>query len=462
MPAQASTTDPRHLALTILERVTGGAYADRALDAELQRHPALDPRDRALCTELVYGALRQQGRLDYALARFCKQPLLKLETRVLLLLRLGAYQLLCLDRIPASAAVDTTVQLARRLGLERATGFLNGVLRALARGQSQLTWPDPASDPLMHLQHTLSLPRWLAERWLRDLGRNEAIALAGALLEPAPFSVRVNTLKTDREGFLLALAAQGHKGDPTRFAPEGVTLAARANAPLPGDLEGWYQVQDEASMLVAHLLAPRPGERLLDACAAPGGKTTHLAALTGNRAEILALDLHPQRVRLIDQGAARLGCHGITARNWDLTRLPPFLPPQSCDGVLLDAPCSGLGVLRRNPEARWRLQPADITVLAERQAMLLTQAAGLVKPGGRLLYAVCTVTPEETDAQVAAFLARQPDFHLQPLANRVPRHWQELVDGQGCLRTWPHRHQLDGFFAALLTRRGPAPAPPIP
>jgi 16S rRNA (cytosine967-C5)-methyltransferase len=206
-------------------------------------------------------------------------------------------------------------------------------------------------------------------------------------------------------------------------------------------------------MLIPPLLAPRAGEHLLDACAAPGGKTTQLAALTGNRAVITALDLHLQRIRLVEQGAARLGCSGITARCWDLTTAPPFLPPASCDGVLVDAPCSGLGVLRRNPEARWRLQPADIVVLAERQAMILQQAAQLVKPGGRLVYAVCTITPEETDHQVAAFLARHPDFTLAPLTALVPAPWQELLDTQGCLRTWPHRDGLDGFFAARLHRR---------
>lgn len=447
------THTPRRLAYDILARVMAGGYADRSLDATLRRHPTLDPRDRALVTELVYGTLRQQGRLDYALSRFCRQPLAKVEERVLLLLRLGGYQLLCLDRIPDAAAVDTTVQLARHLGLERATGFINGVLRALARGRRTLPWPDASREPLEHLRHALSLPSWLAERWLRELGADDACRLAAALLEPAPLSVRVNTLRIDRERFLAELAAAGLAGAPTGIAPEGVMVRERSAAALPGDAEGWYQVQDEASMLIAPLLSPRPGERLLDACAAPGGKTTHLAALTGNRAEIVALDLHPHRTRLVEQGAARLGCTGISARTWDLTVPPPFLAPESFDGVLVDAPCSGLGVLRRNPEARWRLQPADVTVLAERQAAILHQAAFLVKPGGRLVYAVCTVTPEETDRQAAAFLARHPDFRLAPLAGAVPESWQELLDGEGCLRSWPRRLDLDGFFAARFVKR---------
>ncbi|HSR23199.1 MAG TPA: 16S rRNA (cytosine(967)-C(5))-methyltransferase RsmB [Candidatus Eisenbacteria bacterium] len=452
MTVPTKPTDPRRLAFDILERVQGGGYADRTLDATLQRHPRLDPRDRALITELVYGVLRQQGRLDYALAAFCKQPLAKLESRVLLLLRLGAYQLLCLDRIPASAAVDTTVQLARQLQLERATGFVNGVLRGLGRGAAALTWPDAAHQPLAHLQHALSLPQWLARRWLAELGTDGALRLAAAQLEPAPLTLRVNTLKLDRDRFLAALAAAGHRAEPTRFAPDGVVIRERAPGTLPGDREGWYQVQDEASMLIAPLLAPQPGEALLDVCAAPGGKTTHLAALTGNRAAITALDLHPQRVRLVEQGAARLGCGGITARTWDVTLPPPFLAPDSFDGVLVDAPCSGLGVLHRNPEARWRLQPADLTVLAERQAMILHQAAALVKPGGRLVYAVCTLTPEETDRQVAAFLARHPEFRLQPLTGVVPADWRELLDAHGCLRSWPGHLEVDGFFAARLIR----------
>lgn len=454
--------DPRRLAFDILERVAGGGYADRTLDATLHRHSTLDPRDRGLVTELVYGVLRQQGRLDYALSRFCKQPLARLETRVLLLLRLGAYQLLCLDRVPESAAVDTTVQLTRVLKLERATGFVNGVLRALGRGKGLMEWPSAEGVPLDHLQHALSLPAWLAKRWLDEMGSEAAGQLAAALLEAAPMTVRVNTLKTDRRRFIDALAAAGHRGEPTRFAAEGVIVRERGTAPLPGDAEGWYQVQDEASMLIAPLLTPHPGERLLDACAAPGGKTTHLAALTGNRAQITALDLHPQRIHLVEQGARRLGCERITTRCWDLTTFPGFFERASFDGVLVDAPCSGLGVLRRNPEARWRLHPADITLLAERQAAILNQAAPLVKPGGRLVYAVCTNTPEETGDQVANFLERHPDFQLEPLTPLVPQGWQGLLDERGCLRSWPRQLDLDGFFAARFRRNGPETPPRIP
>ena len=207
-------------------------------------------------------------------------------------------------------------------------------------------------------------------------------------------------------------------------------------------------------MLIAHLLAPKPGEKILDACAAPGGKTTHLCALGGNELEVLALDLHPQRARLVTSGAARLGCRGITARAWDLTPLPPFLAPASFDAILVDAPCSGLGVLRRNPEIRWRRTAADIAQMAEQQRTLLANTATLVKSGGRLLYSVCTLTEEETDGVVQAFLAAHSDFVAEDLRESVPLAWRELFGEDGRLRTWRRADSgMDAFFAAALRRR---------
>ncbi|MBE0599420.1 MAG: 16S rRNA (cytosine(967)-C(5))-methyltransferase RsmB [Desulfuromonadales bacterium] len=446
--------DPRKIALDVLLRVEAGAFSDLALDSALAAVPQLEPRDRGLTTELVYGILRQLGRLDFALSRCCRQPLAKLESKVLWLLRLGAYQILCLDRVPDRAAVHTTVELARRENLERATGFLNGILRALGRQRDEIPWPDAATDPAGHLEYALSLPSWLARRWLAELGTEEAIALAGALLSPAPFTLRVNTLKISRPDYLQALQQAGHEGVPTGYAPEGVVLTARGTNPLPGGAEGWYQVQDEASMLIAHLLGPQAGEEILDACAAPGGKTTHIAALSGNRARLLALDLHPQRVALIAEGARRLGAEQIEQRPWDLTTPPDFLPPESFDRVLLDAPCSGLGVLRRNPEIRWRRRAADLPQLAELQRTLLGNVAPLVRPGGTLLYSVCTSTPEETTGVVGAFLTAHPEFTLHDLRHSVPASWHPLFDEHGRLRTFPHRHGgMDAFFAVRLDKQ---------
>lgn len=450
-----SAANPRRMAFSILCRVAEGAYADLALDAALRHGSGLDPRDRGLITELVYGVLRQRGRLDFALARFCGKPLPKVEPRVLNLLRLGAYQILFLDRVPAPVAVHETVELARSEKLERAAGFINGILRNLIRRRREIVWPEP-TEPMAYLETVVSLPHWLARSWVRRFGETEAAALGEAMLQPAPFTVRVNTLKISRGDFLKELAEKNMAARPTRYAPEGVVIAARGGASLPGDAEGWYQVQDEASMLIAHLLTPRPGERLLDACSAPGGKTTHLCALAGNDVEVLALDLHPQRLQLVENGARRLGCRGIATHAWDMTRPPDFLAPRSFDGVLVDAPCSGFGVLRRNPEIRWRRAAGDIAEMAERQQEILTNAAALVRPGGRLLYSVCTLTGEETDAVIKFFLAAHPEYVPEDPRPATPSAWHELFDVDGCLRTWPHRHGgMDAFFAVALRRRGP-------
>ncbi len=447
------SSDPRKIALDILLRVEEGAFADLTLDAFLSDRPTLDPRDRALATELVYGSLRLRGRLDFALCRFCRKPLAKVEPRVLALLRLGAYQLLILDRIPDRAAVHETVALARREGLERATGFINGILRALIRERANIPWPKAGTSPAAYLEQVLSLPRWLARRWLKEYGVEEAIALAEAMARPAPFTLRVNTLRLSREEYLSRLEEAGHQAVPTKYAPEGVTIVHRSESPLPGGDEGWFQVQDEASMLIAHLVAPAAGDRILDACAAPGGKTTHMAALCRNSAAVLALDLHPQRVQLVAAGAARLGCRGIEARPWDATVPAPFLKAESFDRVLVDAPCSGLGVLRRNPETRWRRNEAEITAMAVRQSAILNGLAPLVRPEGCLVYSLCTLTPEETNGVFAAFLKDHPDFVREDLRGTTPESWRELFDAEGNLWTFPHRHGgMDAFFAARFRK----------
>ncbi len=449
--ASRPNDSPRRAAYEILQRVADGAFSDVVLDTTLNRSD-LDPRDRRLVTELVYGILRLLGKLDFALTRFCERPLQRLQSEVLWLLRIGAYQLLELDRVPAHAAVNSTVDLARELKLDKATGLVNGVLRSLDRGRDEIPWPAPEQIK-PYLQHVCSLPVWLTKELMRQLPNVEARALGESLAAVPPLTLRVNSLKTDRDGLLAALAEAGHQAHPCCYAPEGIGVDQRGEDPLPGDAEGWYQVQDEASMLMAHLLDVQPGQRILDACAAPGGKTTHLAALTGNRAEIIALDKYPQRVELIRQGAQRLGCTAISAREWDLTESPEFLDAQSFDRVLLDAPCSGLGVLRRNPEGRWNRSPVNLRELALLQRDILENVAALVKPGGKLLYSVCTFSHCETDAIVESFLTDHPEFMLDELNRQVPAEWEDLLTDKGTLRSYPHRHGgMDAFFAARFHR----------
>lgn len=446
------TDSPRRAVYEILQRVADGAYADVMLDTILGRSK-LEPRDRRLVTELVYGILRLQGRIDFALTQFCNQPLKRLQPEVLRLLRLGAYQLLELDRVPAHAAVNSTVELARELHLDQAVGFLNGVLRSLERGKTDIPWPEPETIK-PYLQHVCSQPVWLSKEVMRQLPNVEARALGESLAGPPPLTLRVNSLKTNTETFLNALTEAGHQAHPCAFAPEGVTLDKRGEEPLPGDGEGWYQVQDEASILIAHLLDVHPGQKILDACAAPGGKTTHLAALTANQADILALDKYSHRVEMIQLGAQRLGCSAVVARECDLTEPADFLETQSFDRILLDAPCSGLGVLRRNPEGRWNKSSVNLKELALLQREILENVAPLVRNGGKLLYSVCTFSHGETDAIIDDFLADHPEFELEDLGGQVSRDWADLFTDKGTLRSYPHKHSnMDAFFAARLQRR---------
>jgi len=445
--------DARSIAFQVLCRVEDGAYSDLALDGALDAVPALDPRERGLATELVYGVLRRRGSLDYILDAYCRQSLAKLEPQALCLLRLGVYQLFFLDKIPQRAAVHSTVELARQMGLERVTGLVNGILRSCLRDPERVKWPTLERDPVGWLTHKQSLPAWLAKRWFAEFGQEEASALAEAVSQVPPTTVRVNLLKTDRDSFIQKLADLDVVATPTRFAPEGVVVERGGLRLLNGaDLE-LYQVQDEASMLIAHLLDPKAGESLLDVCAAPGGKTTHLAALTNNQAEITAMDLHPQRLDLLRDSAGRLGCSTITTQAWDMTQPCSVLAGKTFDRVLVDAPCSGLGVLRRNPESRWRRTEADVLRLAKLQGQILANAAELVGSGGMLLYSLCTTTAEESREVVERFLAKHPDFIQEDLRSHVPEHWRELFDDQGRLVTLTTRHDgMDCFFATALRR----------
>lgn len=445
--------DARRAAFDLLQRVEQGAYADLVLDALLSRNRGTDPRDRALLTELIYGILRLRGRLDFALTQVSRQPFAKLEPAVRNLLRIGAYQLLELDRIPPRAAINETVELARRLDLERVTGLLNGTLRTLDRKRLDIPWP-PAEKVREYLEHCCSLPKWLARELMSQLPNAEARELGEAFCRAAPMTLRVNTLKTDLEAYCGQLDAAGFRYRRCEYAPEGLIIEQRGEGSLPGDSDGCYQVQDEASMLIAHLLDPQPGDRILDACAAPGGKTTHIAALTENRATILALDKHAQRVGLLKQGAERNGCTSIEAQQQDLEEFPDHLEVENFDRILVDAPCSGLGVLRRNPESRWTRKAADLKSLAALQQKILFNLAPLLKPGGLLLYSVCTFSRAETGAVIDSFLENHREFSLESCAGQVPESWLPLLDSQGALRTYPHRHDaMDAFFAVRLRRR---------
>lgn len=433
----------RALAISILARVRAtDAYLNVVLDERLSEAPPSDPRDAALVTELCYGATRRQLTLDHALAQFSDRRLEQIEDRVLAALRVGAYQLF-FSRVPRHAAVGETVEALKELKLARAAGFVNAVLRKLA-GLEAPPLPPP-DDLAAHLSVRESHPVWLVRRWIRQFGPERAEQMLIADNQPPAVVVRANARKIARDALVEQLLEAGIEARPTALSPVGMVLpkVGRVEDVL-GYAEGLWQVQDEAAQLVTVFAELPDGARVLDACAAPGGKACHLA----ERHEVVAIDLHPHKLRKIDAEARRLGLTDrLTVRAHDATQpLPPELG--EFHAVLVDAPCSGLGTLRRHPELRYRRKEEDLPRLAALQRQILEQCQEQVPPGGLLVYAVCSVDPLEGADQIEMFLRSHPEFTAEPPAN-APR---ALPTWQGHLRTLPGPEGLDGFFAARLRR----------
>jgi 16S rRNA (cytosine967-C5)-methyltransferase len=435
----------RYAALRILVRVEEDrAFADIVLEHALE-HARLEPRDSALCTELVYGTLRWRRHLDWRLAPHLKRPLEKLDPWVRALLRLTAYQLFFLDRVPRWAAVDEAVSLAKiRSRTAGPPEFVNAVLRSLTRATGAP--PLPAS-PVEAAAVRCSFPDWIAARWIERYGAVEADALMVALNDRPATTIRVNALRTSRE----TLAARVRDEDlartrPSELAPEGLIVDHGAAGRWAAFAEGWFTMQDEASMLVARLLDPRPGELVADTCAAPGTKATHLAELMGNRGRIVAMDPQGVRLKLVAKAAARLGIGIIEAHVGGAASLAGRWRSR-CDAVLVDAPCSNLGVLRRNPDVKWRRSEDDVRRLQAKQKTILAAAASMAKPGGRLVYATCSLEPEENEDVIASLPGYLSEWLPDP-----PSRFPVAPDHRGFVRLLPHRHGTDGFTAIRLRR----------
>jgi 16S rRNA (cytosine967-C5)-methyltransferase len=419
-----------------------------ALDRALSKG-VWDPRDKRLAAELAYGTARWRFRLDWVIAGATGRSVDEIDRRARTLLRLGIYQLAFTTRIPAPAAVHTTVDLAGADPGRR--GFVNAVLRALIRDGV----PEPpadAADAAIWAPRN-GLPDWLARRWLARLGPEGAAALARHANAPGPRTLRVNTTRISPEDLIQRLEAAGLDVTPSVWVAGALRVAGHPSVrELPGYAEGLWYVQDEAGQLVARLVGARPGERVLDACAAPGGKATQLAAAVGDKGEVVALEPDAGRLERLSANVLRLGAGNVRVIRGDLAGGPPAGAEGPFDRVLVDAPCSGLGVLGRHPEGRWWKDEAGIRACAARQAEILARAAALVRPGGALVYAVCTGEPEETTGVTAAFLAAHPEFRPVPadaVLGAAARAW---TAPDGSLATLGNAAGMDGFFALHMKR----------
>jgi 16S rRNA (cytosine967-C5)-methyltransferase len=417
-----------------------------------------DERDRGLTAAIVTGTLRWQRHLDYLIEHISRRPLSKLDASVLVITRLSLYQILHLDRVPAAAVVDDAVNLTRAAKKPSATGFVNAVLRSTLRQRHRLPVPSRPTDArnrdeaLAYLGITLSHPDWLVARWLDRYGFEHAERWAQFNNGPAPLTLRANRLRTSREAVQQTLAAEDIETETTRYAPDG--LIVTAGNPLRRPLDGTFLVQDEASQLVPLALNVQPGERVLDLCASPGGKTVAIASVMHDSGVLVASDVRARRVALMRETIRSSGATHVHLVHIASEGPLPF--DTLFDRVLVDAPCSGLGTVRRDPDIKWRRH--DLEALAKAQLDLLTRAASVVRPGGRLVYATCSSEPEENDDVVRAFLLRHPEWRQLDLRTDATASLIPVIDDTGVLRTLPFVHGLEAFFAAALVRvRGPGP-----
>jgi 16S rRNA (cytosine967-C5)-methyltransferase len=447
------TAPARTAAYHALRAVTS-ARADLPTSLHVSRRQLSDERDRALAAEIVTGTLRWQRSLDYLIEHVAKRRLAKLDVEVVAILRISLYQILHLDRVPSSAVVDDAVDLTRAARKPSASGFVNAVLRSTLRQRHKLPLPHRPEDAgdraaaVAYLGITHSHPDWLVERWLDRQGFDGAERWVRFNNATPPLMLRVNRLRVTREQAVAALAADGVETQPARFAPDGLVVASGNPVRRPAD--GAVIVQDEASQLIPLVVDAQPGERVLDLCASPGGKTTAMAAEVGSGGAIVAGDVRPRRLALLQETIRTTGAANVAVVRVPASGPLPFAP--RFDRVLVDAPCSGLGTVRRDPDIKWRRQPGDLAGLARDQVALLTRAADVVRRGGRLIYATCSSEPEENDAVVDAFLASRPEFDVVDLRSDANTAVAPFIDARGVFRTSPADHGLEAFFAAALTR----------
>jgi len=447
------TAPARTAAYHALLAVTAGTQ-DLPFALAQSRRTLTDDRDRALTAEIVTGTMRWLRSLDFLVEHFAQRPPRKIDRQVLTILRLSVYQLLHLDRVPASAVVDDAVDLTRAARKPSATGFVNAVLRTLLRQRHKLPLPARPDTPdrdaqMAYLGLTHSHPDWLAARWLDRHGFEATEAWVQFNNATPALTVRVNTLRARVDEAMAALAADGIETEPTRFAPDG--LVVTSGNPLRRAQDGLVFVQDEASQLVALVVGAQPGEQVLDLCASPGGKTMALAAAMQDQGAIVATDVRPRRIVLLRETVGIGGATSVSVQQVPATGALPFAA--TFDRVLVDAPCSGLGTIRRDPDIRWRRSAQDLPALASQQVMLLERAAPTVRVGGRLVYATCSSEPEENEQVVDRFRAAHPEWTLVDLRSvPLPGHVHLLVDDRGMFRTLPFRDGLEAFFAAALQR----------
>jgi 16S rRNA (cytosine967-C5)-methyltransferase len=446
---------PRDSALGFLNRGSNNALApDLGLPELFRKNPHFDERDRSFITNLVQGVLRWRLKLDWIIEQYSKFPLNRIDTRTLNILRLATYQILFLDRVPDSAAVNEAVEQTKKKNPRHVVSFVNAILRRISRQKENLPKPDREEDPVLYLSVEYSYPSWLVKMWNRDYGLEFTERLLSAQNHIPRLVIRANILKTRRDELIRTLNNEGVQGIKTHYAPDGLVIQKMKGSveESPAFRSGLFQVQDEAAQIAAYLLSPKPGEIVLDVCAGLGGKTSHLAEIMTNKGILLALDISHWRLLSLMRNARRLGLKSVKPVVFDATAGLSSLFRVKFDRILVDAPCSGLGVLSRHPDGKWNRSEADLSRLATLQQSILRAVIPVLKEGGRMLYMTCTISRGENEGLVELLLKENRNIKLLDLRKCGPEWCQDLIDDKGFYRTWPHIHEMDGFFGALFEK----------
>lgn len=442
---------PREIAVSILVKTQTGSYSNLLLSQYLNDN--ITQKDRALITQLVNGVIQNKLLLDYIMSQFSKIKLSKLTPFVKNAIRLGIYQVYFLNRVPDFAAVNESVNLVKKNEGRKAANFTNAVLRNVLRHKEMLSFPEKDKDITKYLSVYYSFPPWMVKRWLGLFGADFTEKLCRAFNEPPCLCIRVNTLLTNRNNLLQRLKDEGVHAVPGKFADEAIyILQSPPIHQLKSFEDGLFTVQDESSIIASLAVDPKANEQVLDVAAAPGGKSTHMAALMQNQGTIVSWDIHPHRVKLIEENASRLKASIVKTRVKDAKILDETMMG-SFDRVLIDAPCSGLGVIRRKPDIKWSKKPDDIKALRNEQEHIIFVCSKYVKPGGVLVYSTCSIEPKENEELVEDFLAKNQEFAYDDLRKSLPEMLHdELKSPYGYITLYPHIHGTDGFFVARLKR----------
>jgi 16S rRNA (cytosine967-C5)-methyltransferase len=442
----------RHQAVDILSQIsTSQSFAGELLDVSLEANALSGTPDGRLLTHIVYGVLRFQGHLDWIISNLYRGNFAGMDESIKNVLRVGLYQLKFSDRLPAFAVVDEAVKSAKIIAPAQ-SGLTNAILRNYLRQGDKISFPSWKKQPVEHIAALHSHPLWLVKTWLNIFGKEDTLALCKANNEMPPTTIRINKLKTSQEELEQKLKAEGFSYTITNFSPDGLVLTDSTGPVQKTDFfrEGLLRMQDEGAQLVSYLINPKNNENILDVCAGTGGKTTHLAAILKNDGHILAVDRHEGKLAELTKEIGRLGINNIETKQVDLGIMLPAELKEKFDQVLVDAPCSGTGTLRRNPEIKWRTQAIDLSGFAVNQKTILQNAAPAVKKGGRLIYCTCSLLPAENEDVIRQFLTNNPQFALGPIPEAIKK---PLIDKNGFFRTYPHIHNTDGFFGAILQRQ---------